>query len=402
MTQSRGRILVCIGLAACGLAGCGRSSRNSGTSAAGGHAGAEAAAAGGDVSQGGSPAGGDGGRGVPLAGGGGDGPGATGGESGSGGTFTNGGMGGEGIAGNAVAGGGRAGSSTAAGMAGSSSGQGGLAGAPAGEPGVVCGAYDHTLPDVECTPGQICVRCAETETTASVRCAPNPTSHAVEYDAFLATCTDSVLLTECDGPEDCPFGTRCQLRTADYAFARCAPEPPNCTAYCVACNSSADCDNGQSCVPNEQGARGWLGKTCGPALNELLPSGDWLIGWSGGLNHYSWFRFTPGSGTPNQGTVRTVPVTCAGCEALDCAADGGTYEIVDEEVTLAFPDSCSLSFRLGQLASPSEPSVGGGEEASVSARVYTGVELGPSYEAVLYSPGVACDADFTTCSFPPP
>jgi hypothetical protein len=320
-----------------------------------------------------------------------------------GGTLENGGRGGDGAAGNA----GNAGNAVAgaglAGMAGSSAGGGGLAGAPSGEPGIVCGASDHTLPDVACAAGEVCAFCWDTETSGSVHCAPHPSARPAEYDAFLATCTDPSLLTECDGPEDCPDNTLCQLRADDdYAYAACSPEPPACSAYCLACNSSADCTDGQSCVPNELGVRSWLGATCGPPLNELLTGGDWLIGWSGGLNHYSWFHFTQGDASPDQGTVLTLPVTCTGCESLSCGGGVGTYEIVGEEVRLAFPDACSFSFRLGSLASPADPLLGGGSAAVVSAQVFSGVEVGPSYQALLYTPGVACDADFTTCSFPPP
>jgi hypothetical protein len=390
------RIAACVALATLGLIGCGRSSRDSGAGGAGGHAGSESAVAGGGVSQGGEPSAGDAGSPPSPTGGGGDGSGARGGQPGMGGTAGNGGTGGVGTAGNAVAGGGHAG------VAGSSAGAGGLAGAPSGEPGIVCGAYDHTSPDVACVPGEICVLCWDTETSGSVRCAPDPSARPADYDAFRATCTDPALLTECDGPEDCPDGTLCQVRADDdYAYAACSPEPPSCNAYCVACNSSADCMDGDSCVPNELGVRGWSGATCGPPLSELLPAGDWLIGWSGGLNHYSWFRFTQGDTSPDQGTVRTLPVTCPACEGLSCSGEVGTYEIVDAEVRLAFPSSCSLSFRLGSIASPAEPLIGT-SSAVVSAQVFSGVSVGPLYQALLYAPAVACDADFTTCEYPPP
>ena len=320
-----------------------------------------------------------------------------GGTAGNSGASATSGTGGEGTAGTAVAGAG------SAGMAGSSAGDGGLAGAPSGEPGIVCGAYDHTLPDVACAPDEVCAFCMDTEASGSVHCAPHPVARPAEYEAFLATCTDPSLFTECDGPEDCPDGMLCQLREDDdYAYAACSPEPPACNAYCVACNSSADCADRESCVPNEQGVHGWLGSTCGPPLNEFLTGGDWLIGWSGGLDHYSWFRFAQGSTSPDQGTVRTVPVTCTGCESLGCEGDAGTYEIVGNEVHVGFPGSCMFSLRFGNLASPPAPSTGSGSKAVASALVVVDVELGPSYQALLYAPLVACDVGFTTCAFPPP
>lgn len=405
MKRNQRRLMACVGWAAGGLLGCGRSSHPPAAGAVGGHAGSMLAGAGGGAARGEDPSAGEGGSPPSPMGGaaerGGQGGRAGAGQSGGGGDIaanggTNGGgiAGSDGIAGNAVAGGGLGG------IAGSSAGGGGLAGAPMGEPGIVCGAYDQTLPDVACAPDEVCVLCWDTETSGSVRCAPSPKARAAEYDDFLATCSDPALLTECDGPEDCADGTQCQIRDDDdYAYAACSPEPPSCNAYCLACNSSADCTGAQGCVTNQLGARGWSGATCGPPLSELLTGGDWLIGWSGGADHYSWFRFTQGETSADQGIVRTLPTTCATCESLSCAGETGTYEIVNEEVRLAFPSSCSLSFRLGSLASPAEPFLGR-SSAVVSAQVSSAI--GPTFQALLYAPGSACDADFTTCPFPPP
>jgi hypothetical protein len=137
-----------------------------------------------------------------------------------------------------------------------------------------------------------------------------------------------------------------------------------------------------------------------------LSGGDWLIGWSGGLEHYSWFRFTPGSTDPHQGTVRTLPATCVACDALSCAFEPGegTYEVVVDEVNIMLPGPCPPSFRLTNLSSPAD-SVGGpwsGTAAIVSAQVVAGVDPSPAFQALLFAPGVGCDEDFTTCSFPPP
>jgi hypothetical protein len=392
MSRGKGRIVVCVGLGAVALIGCGQSSRDSDASA-GGDSGNEPRASGGSI-QAGAASGGDGGETPsPMDGSGG----ATAGQTNSGGTAGSGGMGGDGSAGDSAAGAGLAGT------AGSSAGHGGLGGGSSGQPGIVCGAYDHTLPDITCGPDEVCVFCLETEASGSVHCAPHPVASPGEYDAFLANCAEPSLLTECDGPEDCPDATLCQLRDDDdYAYAACSPEPPSCNAYCVACNTSADCTDGQSCVPNELGVRSWLSSTCGPPLSELLTSGHWLIGWSGGLDHFAWFQFTQGDANPNQGTVRTLPVTCVACESLSCTEEAGVYEIEADEVRVAFPNSCSLSFRFTNLASPAERLLSGGAEAAASAQVFVGVELGPSFQALLYEPGVACDALFTTCSFPPP
>lgn len=402
--RQSGRIPACVGLAALGLMGCGRASRDSGAGA-----GMDRAAAGG-LLEGGAPAEGRAGSAASPTGSGGDGGDVRAGQSGSGGATGNGGTSEGGVAaGGATAG--NAASAARAGLGGSSAGSAGLAESPAGEPGIHCGNSDPALLGLACEPGEVCVFCLDTETSGSVHCAPHPTARRAEYEAFSATCKEPRLLTECDGPEDCPDGSLCQIRADDdYEYANCSPEPPTCNAYCLACNSSADCADGLSCVPNQQYNQ-WFGATCGPSLSELLRAGDVLMGWEGGTRHYGWFRFSPGNGSPDEGTISMRPVTCLGCQPMVCDGndpskyDAGTYRLMGDALHFEFPSTCSGDVRLGNLASPPKPVFLSGLDVSgalVSAEVFATVDDTPLYEMLFYARGVACDADFTTCTFPPP
>src|SRR5689334_15410501 len=166
--RGKGRMVVCVGLGVAVLVGCGRWSRDSEASA-GGDSGSEPTASGGSMEAGAQGAG-DGGANAGQT--------SSGGKAGSGGT---GGDAGTGTGGDSAA------SAGLAATAGSSAGHGGLGGA-SGEPGFVCGAYDHTSPDVTCAIDEVCVLCAETEAIRPVHCAPHPVANPAEYGAFLATC----------------------------------------------------------------------------------------------------------------------------------------------------------------------------------------------------------------------
>jgi hypothetical protein len=140
-------------------------------------------------------------------------------------------------------------------------------------------------------------------------------------------------------------------------------------------------------------------------LNELLLDGDWLIGWTGGNDHYSWYRFTRDAGDSRRGTVKTLSVSSGGYPQLSCAVQGeGTYEVVSETtVVFEFPSSCTFSFGLSEFKSPPDmfDSVPG-FEGLVSAAVTVDDDWTASATATLYAPGGVCDLDFGTCMFPPP
>jgi hypothetical protein len=271
-----------------------------------------------------------------------------------------------------------------------------------GRPGVVCGDWDRSKPDVNCAAGEVCVLCEEPDATRSVRCAPNPTERPDEYETFSASCTNGIVLIECDGPEDCADETLCQFRP-DSSYATCSAEAPTCDAHCVTCNSREDCEGADACVPNSFGLGQWRGATCGPALYELLLAGDWLIGWTGANDHYSWFHFTKDVGNSLRGTVKTQ--ICTLCSTtLGCEDGEGTYEVVsDTSVAFEFSEACAFSYHLVEFRSPPYPyDAVPGEAGLASMRVIVDDDWNDSATATLYAAGVACDSDFGTCMFPPP
>jgi hypothetical protein len=340
--------------------------------------------------------GGDAGGSAENAGGG-----NTGATGGRGGSFH--GAGTSGSAGLADMGGSAGTAGSSAGMSGSDGASGGQGGTRSAQPGIVCGPWDRTLPDVNCAAGEVCVLCEEADANRSVRCAPNPTEDPEGYDAFSASCTNGLLSSGCDGPEDCPVGSVCQMRSDDeYIYAACSSEAPSCEAYCVACNSDADCAGEDRCVPNVFGSGRWQSATCGPGLSELLPAGDWLIGWVGGVDHFSWFHFTKDAADPRKGVVRTLAADCGGCTSFGCGSGTGAYEIVAEnEVRLEFPESCTASYRFTSLSSPPE-TLPLDSQVVVSAQVTVDAAEFSSAQALLYPPGVGCSLDFSVCSYPPP
>jgi hypothetical protein len=345
--------------------------------------------------------GGDGAGGSAADGGAGD----TGGTGGVGGLVNGGGMSGSAVGGGGLADmGGRDGTAgSSAGNGGSNAGSAGGGGAPPKDPGIVCGPWDHTQPNVNCDAHEVCVLCEEEDTNRSVRCAPNPAEDPEGYATFSATCTNGLLSVGCDGPEDCPAGSVCQSRSDDdYVYAACSPEPPSCDAYCVACNSDADCSGDDKCVPNALGSGMWPGATCGPGLDALLPEGDWLIGWAGGLNHFSWFHFTADADDSRKGIVKTLPQECTACEAFGCESDSGTYEIFAENaVSFEFPEACAFSYVFTNLSSPPQ-GVSLASPVVVSAQVTVGPGGYSSAQALLYPPGVGCSPEFSVCTYPPP
>lgn len=137
-----------------------------------------------------------------------------------------------------------------------------------------------------------------------------------------------------------------------------------------------------------------------------LYDGIWLVGWSGGLVHVSWVRFTPAADGLS-GTWATAPGVCGACvgyfrggmPAFDgCTASDGTFTVTPPAtVTLRPPSACPealmqswtfADFRPGSNASRPEVI----EEATVHAAVPTISGLQAEKFRANH-----CGADLTTC-----
>ena len=176
---------------------------------------------------------------------------------------------------------------------------------------------------------------------------------------------------------DCIAGNvACQV-FAETCFCPCDIEP---------CSPPCDCDCGGGA---------YLG--CGPAsiVQPGAIEGIWLVGWSGGMNHFSWVRFnSDGTADVLEGADLpfNAPLWCSGQGFWSLAAR-------PETIFLTLPDECRdhslpLTFlALGPGATP--PSVPSG--SVLSATIDGG--MGPTLDAYRF-PATQCDAAMTQCLSP--
>lgn len=123
--------------------------------------------------------------------------------------------------------------------------------------------------------------------------------------------------------------------------------------------------------------------------------GIWLVGWSGGLNHYSWVRFDAGGASADY-----LP---GGAEILSNApywscSGQGTYTITQKPntVMLMFPAACNLAPLV--LTFDSFYTAGIPPKATLGAHVSTDPPNQP-LDGFKY-PASQCDAAMTTCTSP--
>jgi hypothetical protein len=127
--------------------------------------------------------------------------------------------------------------------------------------------------------------------------------------------------------------------------------------------------------------------------------GIWLIGWSGGLNHYSWVRFA--AGNPNGGAADLLPPTGNGAWTGfwgDCSGQGQWAPAQQPgTVRLIFPNNCnradqSLTFQM--IAPP----MGWPPTAILTAAISSPTPPMPMNGWKF--PANQCDAQFTNCTLP--
>lgn len=317
---------------------------------------------------------------------------SVGGSSSSGGSSA--GAGGSGVGGARPASGGV--SSTGGASPSESGGAPGVGGrTPSGEP-------DGFLCDTDpCEPSEICTACRLGTVTFDYRCTPHPVKDPSGFAASTEDCDEATPMSSCDGPEDCPAGDVCQPDTKlEYADVSCSTPSEACApyAYCRSCHTDDDCEEGFQCLARDLSDPS-RGTACGDELSMLLARGDWLIGWSGGAEHFNWFHFSPGAAKLTEGTVQVQAANCSACSDWICHDDAGTYTVdSDNQVTLEFPscDPVTIAFRLL------------GQSTFVRALpvriqgIVEDVTSGTGLAASMYDRGFACELDFTSCVYPPP
>ncbi len=125
----------------------------------------------------------------------------------------------------------------------------------------------------------------------------------------------------------------------------------------------------------------------------ILDDGPWLIGWAGGLDHFSWVFFDLGSGT-----FEVVDASCVSCTPFIQCTGTGSFSTDAEAAaaTLALPPPCAqaMTFVFG----PFEPA----PDFPPSALVHSAIIENPTtqqLDAYLY-PDSFCSGTPTICSDP--
>ena len=178
-----------------------------------------------------------------------------------------------------------------------------LAGASVMGDRCVLGSCVYCWEDSQCSSGEVC---------RAGRCVPaNPSDCAVppvcdgdwcgvvspsELPCPVCVC-DSLFNRPCSTDMDC-------LLISSYQYKRCV------YGRCTDCRNDGDCAYGNCLSPG--------------VCFDMLPSpvdlyGTWLIGWGGGLDHFSYFRFEP------DGTLRRGSYTQSGAWSDDIPVDLPCY-----------------------------------------------------------------------------
>lgn len=204
---------------------------------------------------------------------------------------------------------------------------------------------------------------------------------------------------ECVTNADCPMPLTACSKTGSQCtkcFGPCGVKPCMGQNTCVSdadCNASPDA----RCVCSEQGCTICVLSLPGgpPGFPNVLDDGVWLIGWSGGLDHYSWVKFvfqTATTGTftllDPMGVTLTSYYMCEGSGAF--STDLGTGV-----VTLELPAACGMAKSILDFESFFSPG-GFPPHATMGANIKT---MGQYIQGFQHDAGF-CDQNFTACGDP--
>jgi hypothetical protein len=134
----------------------------------------------------------------------------------------------------------------------------------------------------------------------------------------------------------------------------------------------------------------------GNAFTATLGEGVWLLGWSGGLDHFSWVRFV--FSTELQGSIDVLDSVCPSCTGFFQCEGKGMFSAdpQNSSVLLQLPMACgdaTTTLTFGPFTSmPGYP-----PSATLGASVTD--ENGQGYGAFQF-PASFCAVDFSTCSDP--
>lgn len=130
-------------------------------------------------------------------------------------------------------------------------------------------------------------------------------------------------------------------------------------------------------------------------------AGIWLIGWSGGMNHYSWVRFTPTSASSGDAEINDGAALAINGPFWPCNGKG-SYDLVAQprSIQLHFPSSLCNGMKSSVLTFSSFTAASGYPPGALdSASVTISSSAGSPVEAYRF-PSTQCDASMTTCTDP--
>jgi len=161
---------------------------------------------------------------------------------------------------------------------------------------------------------------------------------------------------------------------------------------------------GASGVDGGAGAGGRAGSDAGAqSFPDVLYQGVWFVGWSGGLDHYSWVKFSPSSPGATNGTWAVIDSTCLPCTPyFQCEGNNGLFSATSATRTLVmqYPLACSDSGAPGsetwtvqRILAPA------GGPPGAELQLILDVSGRAGIAAYRYSAS-HCDAGFTSCPGP--
>ena len=138
-----------------------------------------------------------------------------------------------------------------------------------------------------------------------------------------------------------------------------------------------------------------------PSMDEFATTlnGIWLIGWSGGLNHYSWVRIKGGPQFNGTAEFLAGADLFANAPFWDCSG-AGTWMLTQQFYTVGFyfPASCAQGFDAYTFLSLDMP-LGGPPGAILHASLKNDALPGAPLDAFKF-PDYQCDVAMTTCQDP--
>lgn len=177
---------------------------------------------------------------------------------------------------------------------------------------------------------------------------------------------------------------------SELDYCECAVS--NCKVYAEDC--FCPCDAACQPVPCDCACGGGAFLGCGVDMGPFSDQavGTWLIGWSGGLNHFSWLRLEPsGVARVLDGADLSVNIPFWECSGA------GTWMLTAKPNTVGvyFPASCNVGFE--SLTFTLVPSTGYPPGVILAASI----ETASSQPIEGYKfPHSICDAQLTTCKDP--